>query len=83
VAYLHRFKGDWATVTYLRQSFTNQRGYLTRADDEDLMPVDEDGAGTSGTHHDDKNINNGNNDDLGKEDDEGDFMDDSDNDFEE
>ena len=50
-------------------------------DNDDPKPVDENGAGPSGTRHDDDNGGNSDNsNDLGKEDDEDNFMEDSDDD---
>ena len=83
--YLRRFKGDWATTAYLRRSFSNRRGYLSRGDNNEPKLVDENGAGPSGTRHDDNDNNGGggsdNDDDLHKEDDQNDFMEDSDDDI--
>lgn len=78
MVYLRRFKGDWATTAYLHRSFSNRRGYLSREDDINPKPADENGAGPSGTRHDDDGDGSSDNDDdLGKEDDQDDFMDDS------
>lgn len=72
------------TNAYLHRTFSNRRGYLRRNE------TDKDGAGPSGTcHGDDKNINSagsdtgdslGDDDNLGKEIDEEDFMGESDDD---
>lgn len=79
--YLRRFKGDWATTTYLHRSFSNRRGYLNREDDENPKPVDENGAGPSGTCHEENDDDgSGNDNNLGREDDEDEFMNDSDDD---
>lgn len=79
MAFLRRFKRDWATTAYLRRSLANRRGYLKKCGDPDQ--VDENGAGPSGagrnsvgSDHDDDD--NG----LSREDDEEDFVDDDEDD---
>jgi len=77
VAFLRRFKHDWATTTYLHRSFQNRRGYLKRDVDE---RVDQNGTKSSGTRHtngdnDDDNDDVEVDDDLTQEPDENDFMD--------
>ena len=85
MAFLRRFKRDWATTAYLRRSLANRRGYLKKCDDPNQ--VDENGAGPSGSGHsgiDDDN--DGDDNGLSREDDEDDFEDedeDDDNDAEE
>ncbi|KAF9650274.1 hypothetical protein BDM02DRAFT_3185493 [Thelephora ganbajun] len=76
VAYLRRFKGDWATTAYLRRSFCNRRGYLNRSDDKDPKTVDKNRSGPSGTNHDedeDDDVDIGGDDDLRRENDQDDF----------
>lgn len=78
MAFLRRFKRDWATTAYLRRSFRNRRGYLKREPN-----VDENGAGPSGTRHTDDDDDDDDievDKDLAQESDEDDFMDGSEDD---
>ena len=82
VAFLRRFKRDWATTAYLRRSFQNRRGYLRKQANE---LVDENGAGPSGTHRvndDDDDDDIDIDEDLAQEADQDDFMDGSEGDDE-
>lgn len=88
MAYLRRFKGDWATSVYLHRSFSNRRAYLNTIEDRRSgRHDDEDGAGPSGTHRsDDDDHGEGGDENLGdknnltREDDEDEFADSDDDD---
>ena len=82
VPYLRRFENDWATSTYLHRTFSNRRGYLHS------RKTDAEGAGPSGACNSDDNGSCSDSDDgldddidnIDKEDDADEFMNDSDDD---
>ena len=49
---LHNFKFDWVTMDYLHRSMANRCAYLKRLSNAEF--TNENGAGPSGTHHDDE-----------------------------